>query len=175
MKFLRGTGVGILAALGFVIGAKSAIAAESVILKYRMFRGSISVAELKTFTETGELSSSLEFYLRKSEQKPENLKRALVTPIPADGVGMYRFLNSAPGEMVLDQMTTIIKNPSGEANRESLRAAIVSSALEDDKIRLIEVMENYPTAEVEVEGDRVMELHKNLTQITKRIPFFEGN
>jgi hypothetical protein len=151
-----------------VVGNGSAIASESIIFKYKVFRESISVGELKTFSETGELSSSLEFYLNKSEQEPENLKRVLTTPIPVDSIFLYKFLNSFPGELALDQMSAIIQNPSGKANRESLRAAIVSSALEDDNIRLIEVMENYPTAEVLVEGDRIVELHENLSQMMER-------
>ena len=38
-------------------------AAEKVILKYRFLRESVSVPELTTFAETGELSSSLDSIL----------------------------------------------------------------------------------------------------------------
>ena len=55
MRFFQRTGVGVLAILGVVIGSKSAIAAESIVLKHRMFRDSISVEELRHFTETGEI------------------------------------------------------------------------------------------------------------------------
>jgi len=41
-----------------LLSSSSAIAAEQVVLKYRIFRESISV-ELTTFAETGELSTSL--------------------------------------------------------------------------------------------------------------------
>lgn len=154
--------------IGTVIGSSSAIAADSITLKYRIFRSSISVEELKTFSESGELSSSLDFYVRRSQQDPEHLRKALNSPVPANGVVAYRFLNSTPGEMILDQMTTVIKNPSGKANRESLRAAIVSSALEDNQIRLIEVIDHYPTSEVIVEGDKLIELHQNLNRVINR-------
>lgn len=156
---------------GILIGSKSAIAAESITFKYRMFRSSISVKELKTFSKTGELSSSLEFYVKRSKTKPEHLQKALNTPITLNGILAYRFLNSSPGEMMLDQMKIIIKTPSGKANRESLRGAIVSSALEDNQVRLIEVIENYPTSEVIVEGNQIIELHNRLDGIMDRLSY----
>ena len=164
MKPLSQAIISLLVTVG-ILGNGSAIASETIIFKYKMFRESISVGELRTFADTGELSSSLEFYLEKSQQEPERLQQALITPIPADSVFLYKFFNSFPGELALDQMSSIVQHPSGTANRQSLRAAFVSSALPDDNLRLIEVMENYPTAEVLVEGDRVIEFYENLNQI----------
>lgn len=161
---------GLIAIMTSILGSNSAIASEAVVCQSKIGRKSISVEEIKQFSETGKLSSSLEFYLKKSQGKPEQLKRALTTPVPIDSVFLYDFLNRVPGELVLDQMSTIIKNPSGKANRESLRAAVVSSALPDNNIRLIEVMENYPTKKVLIECDRVLEVHKNVSKIIEKFP-----
>ena len=42
-----------------------AIAADNVIVKYGLLQESISVEELKTFSETGETSPKLDFYLKQ--------------------------------------------------------------------------------------------------------------
>jgi len=51
--------------------SSSAIAAEQVVLKYRIFRESISVEELTTFAETGELSTSLRLNFALARQNPK--------------------------------------------------------------------------------------------------------
>jgi len=54
-----------------LLSSSSAIAAEQVVLKYRIFRESISVEELTTFAETGELSTSLRLNFALARQNPK--------------------------------------------------------------------------------------------------------
>jgi hypothetical protein len=46
----------------------------------------------------------------------------------------------------------------------------VSSALPNGKITLIETLQNYPTPEVHVEGDRLVEVVQRISQVTERLP-----
>ena len=146
------------------------IAAESVVLKYSFLRETISVPELSTFTETGELSPSLRAYLKMANKEPNDLGELLTKEIEVEPILLSKLLNSFPGELLLDQLSEVIRTPTGKASRQSLRAALVSSALPDGDITLIEVLENYPTSEVHVEGDRLAEVYNQINGVVRSIP-----
>jgi hypothetical protein len=162
--------VGLFTLLGVFYGSSRADAADSVVLKYRFLRETVSVPELTTFAETGELSSSLRAYLRMASREPEELRRTLTQEVQVDPILLYRVLNSAPGELLLDRVSQVIHTPTNRANRQSLRAALVSSALPDGNITLIETLQNYPTPEVHVEGERLVEVVRNINRVLGRLP-----
>lgn len=145
-------------------------AAEFIVLKYGFLRDSLSVPELSTFAETGEMSSSISSYLDLAHQKPDNVREILNKKIPVNGVLLSKILNSKPGGVFLDIVAKYIQTPSGRASRESLRGAFVTSALDDNNIKLIEIIENYPTNEIHIEGDRLGELYTNIEKVIKQIP-----
>lgn len=161
--------------LGWGIGcwvlwqSSSAIAAERVVLKYRILRESISVAELTQLAETGQTSPKLKAYLKLAQQSPESLRQPLVKPIGVNRRLLDRVLNSRPGEILLDQVGPVIHTPSNQANRQALRSALVLSATPDNQITLIEVLQNYPTSEVEVEGDRLEDTYRQLKTWSDRL------
>ena len=162
--------LGLFALMGVFLGGTRADAADTVVLKYRFLRETVSVAELTTFAETGELSPSLQAYLRMAGKEPAELRRTLTQEVPANPTLLYRVLNSPPGELLLDRASEVIHTPSNRANRQSLRGALVSSALPNGKITLIETLQNYPTSEVHVEGDRLVEVVQRISRVTERLP-----
>ncbi|HBL11498.1 MAG TPA: alpha/beta hydrolase [Cyanobacteria bacterium UBA11162] len=145
-------------------------AAESVVLKYKFLRETVSVPELSTFAQTGELSSSLRAYLKLAGKEPDDLRKALTQEIPVQGVLLSRILNNPIGEAMLDRVSEVVHTPSDRASRESLRSALVMSALDDDQITLIETLENYPTREVHLEGDRLVEIVQDIAQVAGSLP-----
>ncbi|MEC4986920.1 MAG: alpha/beta hydrolase [Oscillatoria sp. PMC 1068.18] len=160
----------ILTAAGVFFVASSAEAADSVVLKYKFLRESVSIPELTALAETGEVSSSLNAYLKMANKEPEELRRVLNDEIDVNGLLLSRLLNTTPGELVLDQVSEIIHTPTNRANQQALRAALVKSALEDNQISLIEMLQNYPTTEVHVEGERIEEVYNRVSGLLKRIP-----
>lgn len=150
------------------------MAADTIILKYSVLRQSIPVEDLSIFCETGETSSSLSSFFRLANQKPDNVKKTLCSKMPVDGVMLSKILNSPFGNVILDGFSEVITTPSQRASRESLRGAIVTSALKNNDVSIMEVTENYPTGEVHLDGDRAMEIYKKLEGILgslKNIPF----
>jgi len=145
-------------------------AAESVVLKYLFLRETISVPELATFARTGELSSTLRTYLKLAGRDPNELRRALTQEVKVNPNTLSRVLNNPIGEIMLDQVSEVIHTPDNRANRQSLRGALVSSALPDGQITLIETLENYPTPEVHVEGQRLVEVAKKIQDVLRRLP-----
>nr|WP_104905840.1 alpha/beta hydrolase [Nostoc sp. 'Lobaria pulmonaria (5183) cyanobiont'] len=59
----------------------------------------------------------------------------------------------------------VISTPSQRANRQALRAALVLSANQDGQVSLIEIIKNYPTNEVEVDGDRLQGAYRQLRRL----------
>ncbi len=143
----------------------SALAAEQVVLKYGIFRESISVEELATFAETGELSRSLRVNFALAQQDPKAIRPYLTTPVQIDLVVLDRILNSPIGNVILDELSQVIHTPSRTADRQALRAALVLSASEDGQVTLLEIIENYPTTNVEVDGERLENAYHQLRRL----------
>jgi Alpha/beta hydrolase of unknown function (DUF1400) len=138
-------------------------------MKYKIFRESVSIPELTTFVETGEASSELQSYLRTSRQRPEDVRRTLGQEIDVNVVTLDRVLNSPAGHLMLDQISLALHPPQNTASRQAMRAALVLSASRDHKISLIEVLQNYPTSEIELEGDRIAQVYRQISAISGRI------
>lgn len=156
-------------------GLREAIAAEQVVLKYRVFRESISVKELSTFAETGELSTSLRINFALAQQDPKKVRQYLTEPVKVNLVLLDRLLNSPVGNVVLDQVSQVVHTPSRRADRQALRSALILSASSDSNISLIETIQNYPTSEVEVDGDRLETAYRQLRQLGGRLQDLLGS
>ncbi len=147
-----------------------AVGAEKIVLKYSILRPSIPVADLTSFCDTGDVSSALAYYLRLANQKEDNVKNALCRKIPVDGVMLSKMLNNPIGGIVLNVFAEVVTTPSDKASTESLRGAIVTSALKDNNISIMEVAQNYPTEEVHINGDRLMEIYNQIDGILGSLP-----
>lgn len=173
-SFLR-RGLALTVILAIALSSESAFAAEQVVLKYRIFRSSISVKELTNFAQTGELSTSLRVNLALAKQNPKAIRQYLTQPVAVNIRLLDRVLNSPVGNVVLDQISEAIHTPSRKADRQALRAALILSASRDypdssgqnsrNTISLIEIIQNYPTSEVEVEGEVLERAYRQLSQL----------
>lgn len=141
--FLGSTAVVCLQAMG-------AIAADRIVLKYGPLQNSISVSELSTLAETGKVSDSLETDLNRLQQNPEDIRRTLTQSVNVNPALLSRVLNSPAGDLILDQLGQVVSTDSNRANRQALRSALVLSATRDGQISLIELIENYPSTEIQV-------------------------
>jgi hypothetical protein len=142
-----------------------AFAAERVVLNYGIFRESLSVEELSTFAQTGELSRSLRVNFALARQDPKAIRQYLTEPVKVNLLFLDRVLNSSIGNIILDQISQVIYTPSRRADRQALRAALVLSASQDGQVSVIEIIENYPTNEVEVDGKRLESAYRQLRRL----------
>jgi len=165
-------GLILVTSIYFILSGVPALAAESVVLKYRIFRESVSVSELSTFAQTGKLSTSLRVNLALARQNPQAIRQYLTEPVKINPVILDKVLNSRIGNVILDQLTQVIHTRSRQADKQALRAALVVSASKDRQITLIEVIENYPTREIEVEGDRLESAYRQLRRLQDNLPDF---
>jgi hypothetical protein len=168
-SFCKGRWTLFLAAgVGIVLYSSAAAAAEKVVLKYSAIRMTLPVSELEIFAETGKMSPGLEMLLGKAKKDPEVVRRSLMRPVKVSQSLLDRTLNSKVGEIILDEVGQVIRTPSGKANREALREALVLSATNDNEITLLEAMKNYPAPEVNVEGDRLVEAYGKLVALSEQ-------
>ena len=157
------------AGAGILFYSSAAVAAEKVVLKYSAIRMTLPLSELEVFAETGKMSPGLEMLLGKAKKEPEAVRRYLTRPVKVTQKLLDQTLNSKVGEIILDEVGQVIRTPSGNANREALRSALVLSATNDNEITLLETMKNYPTSEVYVEGDRLVEAYSKLVALSENL------
>lgn len=164
LKWFRGTGI-IMFVSGMAIlsSPSQTLGSEEIIFKYGAATQSVSLSELQTFADTGEISSSLDFLLNFGNQNPQMIRWILMQQFPADTNLIYDLLNTAPGEYVLTQTGNVVGSKSERANVKALRGALVTSASDDNFISLIELLENYPTQEVYVDGKILAKVQRNLS------------
>lgn len=167
--FFKGRWTLFLAAgVGILFYSSATAAAQKVVLKYSAIRMTLPLSELEVFAETGKMSPGLEMLLGKANKDPEAVRRYLTRPVKVSQRFLDQTLNSKVGEVILDEVGQVIRTPSGKANREALREALVLSATNDNEITLLEAMKNYPNPEVYVEGDRLVEAYGKLVALSEQ-------
>lgn len=159
--------------LGVGIAGLDAIAADTVLLRYRGLGRAVPTEDLAVLAETGEAPGSVQGLLNTANQDPAALQDVLTRSLSVDPNLLSTTLNSWPGEWVLDQLGQIIRPPSNRANRQALRAALVLSA-EDGQFNLLEVLQNYPTPQVVLEGDRVEDAYNQLSALLAPLSILKG-
>lgn len=157
------------AGAGIVFYSTAASAADKVILKYSAIRMTLPVSELEIFAQTGQMSPALEMLLGNAKKDPEALRRNLTRPVKVSQSFLEQALNTKVAEVILDEVSQVIRTSSGNENKQALRAALVQSAANDNEITLIEALKNYPTAEVYVEGDRLVEAYSKLVALSENL------
>lgn len=142
-----------------------AIAAEEILLRYGIFERAVAVSDLSQLAETGETTDQLESYFDTAEVSATEVQELLNSDVAVDGVNLNRILDNPIGDVLLDEVSKSIYPESGAAGRQSMRAALVLSAVDDDRITLIEVLENYPTSRVVLDTERLAETYEDFQDL----------
>lgn len=155
-------------ALSTALVGKSAQAAERIVFRYGSFSDTIGVQELTEFAETGRASSSISYYLRRANQNPETVRAALNRQIPIRVTTLNRVLDSPLGDVALNSLSRTIQTPVNAANQQALRGALLISA-SDNRVSLLEVVHNYPTRELHINGRELVSTYTQISQIARQI------
>lgn len=134
----------------------STASGRQLVFTYGPFQGSLLIRDLATLAKTGEISRSLRSYLKLAKVNPENLRHLLTKEVNVNLRFLDRNLNSILGEYALFQIGQIVRTRSRQANIQALRSALVLSASNDNRISLIELLENYPLSQVYVDGVKLV-------------------
>lgn len=156
-------------AFGSVTAVEPTIAAEKINFNYGIANQSVSLEELETFADTGEISPSLDTLFEYTNHNPRLIRLLLQQEISLDTVTASDMLNSFIGEYILDRASSIVNTGASRGNREALRATLIASADDDSKISLLEVWRNYPTKEVVVDGKSWMTMTEEFNSTLKKV------
>ena len=143
-----GLGIGVIT----IMDTPIAVAAEEVIFYYGVASQSVSVEELEKFAFLDKKSPALKFLFDFSQQNPQMARYVLNQEIPVEVTLLANVLNSTPGTFFLTETGKVIHPKSKSANVEALRGALIQSASDDNRISLLEFLQNYPTQQVYVDG-----------------------
>lgn len=153
--------------------ASPAEAAETVVLRYGIFRGSVPVSDLEKFAETGEARGKLKRYLNLANQEPEQFRQILTDEAAIDPGRLDFFLGSPAGDLLMDELSGYIYT-SRRNDPEALRTAIATSA-DDRRVSFLEVLQNYPTEKVYINVRKAISTYQEFAKIQEDIsPVLEG-
>lgn len=139
--------VGILTCLLSSCIASSAFAAQKINLKLGLIEKSITIEELKEFTETGQLSSNLQpyRYLLNSE-----VQKTLQKKIYVDAFLAQKFLkdliNLPDGKKLIKELNSVLVDSSAEEIKKTLFLTIKQS----NSFSILNIIEAYPQDELTV-------------------------
>lgn len=123
---------------------------------------SISISELTTLAETGETSQKLDALLKLGRVNPADLQEALNQPIKVELGFLDHTLNSLLGEFLLFEVGQVIHTRSKTGNIQALRSTLILSTAGDNEFTAIEVLQNYPTSQIYVDGARLARFGRNV-------------
>jgi len=145
----------------------TANAADKVILKYGNFQRTVSVRELSQFVETGKATSPIKAYLQVAKQNPALVRKALVAGIKADPAFLNSLLSSWAGPILVDQVGEVVHPPAKQLDKQALRSSLAASISQNREVTLLGAIRNYPGDSVEIEGDRLIPVYRQLSQLAK--------
>ncbi|MEO1133873.1 MAG: alpha/beta hydrolase [Cyanobacteria bacterium J06639_1] len=142
------------AALGAI--ASPAMAAEEIVVSGGSTDRSFSVSNIEAYATTGELDGNIEPFLTDlTEPQSQALRDSLQYDVSVNFVPFAKFWRSGLGTTILDQTATVIRPGSDEVSgRQALRSAIVRAS-EDGSFDAIELLERYPTTQIEISEQEI--------------------
>lgn len=158
-----------IAGMGVLGCAPRSVAAEKLVFTFGPLGDSVTIEELKLYAETGEVPRTLRPYLRFANADSEAVRAVLTREATISLRLLDKVLNTLPGEYGLFQLGTLIHTPTRTANIQALRASLVLSASDDNRISLLEFLEKYPTQDVVVDGVKLLKLARTVSRIKDQV------
>jgi hypothetical protein len=147
-----------------VSAGTAASAAEKIVFRFGELSRDVSVPSLVDFSESGTVKPDLAGYLRLLKPADrEGLRSVLHQTFPVTPVMVSNFLRTALGQSTLQQLTKVIDQPDQVA-RPALSSALILGAAQQGDLRLIDVLQAYPTQRLPVNVAAVLALKRNLQQ-----------
>ena len=134
-----------ITALVGVVAIEPAIPAERIDFNYSLLGFSLKVEDLAAFAETGEVSNSLDFYLKRIPPQQRKLQKFLQQSYNVDPILVYRYSRTSAGIKMLQRIGEIIQLPGNLNGFYGLRAALVQAAASKSGINLIDFLQLFPT------------------------------
>lgn len=159
----------LIGGMGVLGSATRSIAADKLVFTFGPIGDSVTIEELQRYAETGEVPRTLRPYLRFANADSEAVRAVLTREATISLKFLDRVLNTLPGEYALFQLGTLIHTPTRTANIQALRASLVLSASDDNRISLLEFLEKYPTQDVVIDGVKLLRVARTVTRVKNQV------
>ncbi|MEM9511012.1 MAG: alpha/beta fold hydrolase [Cyanobacteria bacterium P01_E01_bin.35] len=151
-----------IAICGVVSFKQAALTAEKIQFNYGLLGFEVKVQDLADFAQEGEISDSLNFYLKRiSPQKTQKLQKFLGQSYDVDPILVYRYSRTTVGIKMLQRIGEIIQLPGYLNGFYGLRAAVVQAAQSGDGINLVDFLHRFPT-DIKLNLDQLLKLVKQV-------------
>jgi hypothetical protein len=152
----------VLSLIGVFSNAQNAEAAQAVKFKSGVFGISVQTTELQNFVRTGVTTSKIDFFLKKLNLTEEQAIGFLGMQLETDLVEVSDLLNSPAGVAILEKVAKAIHGPTQAGAVQALRAAVVLSAVDNNHLSLLEVIQKYPLQDMVVDASALKGLKDEL-------------
>ncbi|MGL4376575.1 MAG: alpha/beta hydrolase [Microcoleaceae cyanobacterium] len=124
---------------------------KRIVLKYGALAQSICLSDLENFVKPkGYTSPVLHTILGATKIKPDQARGLMTLEVGMNLVPLSNFLYSKAGEDALTAIANTLQTRGNYDSKKALRAALVLAAT-DNKVSVLEILQNYPTWQMDVE------------------------
>ncbi|QYO64793.1 alpha/beta hydrolase [Leptolyngbya sp. 7M] len=121
-------------------------AAERIYFNYGLLGRSVTVEQLATFAETGELEGSLALLKRFSPERRAQIRSVLQLRYPVDPIMVDRFAYTSSGERLFRELGELIQSEAYQNGARGLRSAAILATANPDGVSIIGFLQQFPTA-----------------------------
>ncbi len=137
-------------------------AAEKVVLRFGPFTESISLTELQSIANQGEVPKNFKIYTKKlSSEEGRLFVEALKTKIPINVVAASKLLNTRIGTTILKDLNAVIRRKD-EAGVQAIRAGVVLGATAPEGFSILNFIAAYPSKRLEIDLLQAFKFTQNL-------------
>lgn len=156
----------ILGASTSLLVGTGATAAESVTLKYNSDTVTVTLPEMQSFAQSGQLTPTLQTFFQTTQKVPTQWSELLTKEIKISYF-IERLIHSPKGRFVLHQIDEMVYE-SGSKGLEDLDQA-VTKAMADGNISVIEVIRDYPASTINIDLKVVETDYNQIKQLAEGI------
>lgn len=144
-------------------------AAESIFVRYKDTEVTVTRSELDSFTETGELPTSLQNLLNTDAELPEVVRTILSEQIKVPKF-MQNFIEGSNGDFLLFKLDQAISSADGSTERglESLRKAVLDS-IADDQVSFLEIIDKHPQNRIRVDVTSLEGTYQDVSGFVEKV------
>ncbi|MHC0068441.1 alpha/beta hydrolase [Nostoc sp. UIC 10890] len=140
----------------------SAKAAETVVLRYGVWEESISVTDLQSIAETGQVPQKYKVYTNKfPSEKRQKFLVLLKTKKRVNFVTLSRLLYTSVGSTILQDFGRLTSRKDN-AGMPALRTALVHGSKPKEGLSIISFIQNYPSERLVINLEEASQVFSNL-------------
>jgi hypothetical protein len=170
----------IAASASLLIFSSSAVAIDAIKIKYGGVDVSVTVPELVTFANTGEVSNQLRSLFQIAKATPDQIssvRELLNKKVEVDPSLLNDLLNSYYGKLALTEVSKYLTPGSNYAKMVDELKMTVNTVIKDGQASVLEVLQSYQgTDGIVIDGQQIVSLYNQaVVEGQKVINFLQTN